>query len=76
MEIDTEIFESFMKSVTERLTRQEKMIQMLVDDLNERNKDGKLYIRGERMYDSIHLATIPYIRTTALYQTATYLLLP
>ena len=29
MEIDTEIFESFMKSVTERLTRLEKMIQML-----------------------------------------------
>ena len=55
MEIDTEIFESFMKSVTERLTRLEKMIQMLVDDLNERNKDGKLYIRGERMYDSIEL---------------------
>ena len=55
MEIDTEVFENFMKTVTERLSRQEKMIQILVDDLNERNKDGKLYIRGERMYDSIEL---------------------
>ena len=55
MEIDTEIFENFMKTVTDRLTRQEQMIQILVDDLKERNKDGKLYIRGERMYDSIEL---------------------
>ena len=55
MEIDTEIFENFVKAVTDRLTRQEQMIQILVDDLKERNKDGKLYIRGERMYDSIEL---------------------
>ena len=55
MELDKETFELFMKVVTERLGRQEKMIQILVDDLNERNKDGKLYIRGERMYDSIEL---------------------
>ena len=55
MEIDTEIFENFMKTVTDRLTRQEQMIQILVDDLKECNKDGKLYIRGERMYDSIEL---------------------
>ena len=55
MEIDTEIFENFMKTVTDRLTRQEQMIQILVDDLKERNNDGKIYIRGERMYESIEL---------------------
>ena len=55
MEIDTEVFENFMKAVTERLSRQEKMIQILIDDLKERNKEGKLYIRGERMYNSIEL---------------------
>lgn len=72
MEIDTEIFESFMKSVTERLTRLEKMIQMLVDDLNERNKDGKLYIRGERMYDSIELQKTLLMgkRTLQRYRTS------
>ena len=58
MEIDTEVFENFMKAVTERLSRQEKMIQILIDDLKERNKEGKLYIRGERMYDSIELRKI------------------
>ena len=45
MEIDTEIFENFMKTVTDKLTHQEQMIQILVDDLKDRNKDGKLYIR-------------------------------
>ncbi len=55
MEIDTEIFENFVKTVTDKLTRQEQLIQILVDDLKDRNKDGKLYIRGERMYDSIEL---------------------
>ena len=72
MEIDTEIFENFMKAVTERLSRQEKMIQMLVDDLNERNKDGKLYIRGERMYDSIELQNTLLMgkRTLQRYRTS------
>lgn len=72
MEIDTDIFESFMKSVTERLIHQEKMIQMLVDDLNERNKDGKLYIRGERMYDSIELQKTLLMgkRTLQRYRTS------
>ena len=55
MELDREVFEKYMKAVTERLSRQEKMIQILIDDLKERNKEGKLYIRGERMYNSIEL---------------------
>ena len=72
MEIDTEVFENFMKTVTERLSRQEKMIQILVDDLNERNKDGKLYIRGERMYDSIELQKTLLMgkRTLQRYRTS------
>lgn len=72
MEIDTEIFENFMKAVTERLSRQEKMIQILVDDLKERNKDGKLYIRGERMYDSIELQKTLLMgkRTLQRYRTS------
>lgn len=72
MEIDTEIFENFIKAVTERLNRQEKMIQMLVDNLNERNKDGKLYIRGERMYDSIELQKTLLMgkRTLQRYRTS------
>ena len=58
MELDREVFEKYMKAVTERLSRQEKMIQILIDNLKERNKEGKLYIRGERMYDSIELRKI------------------
>ena len=58
MELDREVFEKYMKAVTERLSRQEKMIQILIDDLRERSKEGKLYIRGERMYDSIELRKI------------------
>ena len=58
MELDREVFEKYMKAVTERLSRQEKMIQILIDDLKERNKEGRLYIRGERMYDSIELRKI------------------
>lgn len=55
MELDREVFEKYMKAVTEKLSRQEKMIQILIDDLRERSKEGKLYIRGERMYNSIEL---------------------
>ena len=55
METGSETLEMFMKTVTDRLNRQEELIQILVDDLKERNKDGKLFIRGERMYDSIEL---------------------
>ena len=58
MELDREVFEKYMKAVTEKLSRQEKMIQILIDDLRERSKEGKLYIRGERMYDSIELRKI------------------
>ncbi len=58
MELEREVFEKYMKAVTEKLSRQEKMIQILIDDLKERNKEGKLYIRGERMYDSIELRKI------------------
>ena len=58
MELDREVFEKYMKAVTERLSRQEKMIQILIDDLKERNKEGRLYIRGERMYDSIEIRKI------------------
>ena len=50
METGSETLEMFMKTVTDRLNRQEELIQILVDDLKERNKDGKLFIRGERMY--------------------------
>ena len=55
METGSEALERLMKAVTDRLNRQEELIQILVDDLKERNKDGKLFIRGERMYDSIEL---------------------
>jgi hypothetical protein len=58
MELEREVFEKYMKAVTEKLSRQEKMIQILIDDLRERSKEGKLYIRGERMYDSIELRKI------------------
>ena len=45
---------------------------MFVDDLNERNKDGKLYIRGERMYDSIELQKTLLMgkRTLQRYRTS------
>ena len=70
-DMDAEAFEMFVKSVTERLNRQEEMIKILVDDLRQRNKEGKLYIRGERMYDSQELQTLLLMgeRTLQRYRT-------
>ena len=70
--MDAEAFEMFVKSVTERLNRQEEMIKILVDDLKERNKEGKLYIRGERMYDSQELKKLLLMgeRTLQRYRTS------
>lgn len=71
MEMDRETFDQFVKVVTDRLNRQEELIKVLVDDLRERNKEGKLYIRGERMYDSMELQKMLMMgeRTLQRYRT-------
>ena len=69
--MDRETFDQFVKVVTDRLNRQEELIKVLVDDLRERNKEGKLYIRGERMYDSMELQKMLMMgeRTLQRYRT-------
>ena len=71
MELDRETFERTMAAVTERLDRQEQMIRLLVDELKERHSEGKLYIRGERMYDSKELERMLLMgkRTLQRYRT-------
>ena len=71
MELDRETFEQTMRAMTERLERQERLIQVLVDDLKTRHSQGKLYIHGERMYDSKELAQMLLMgeRTLQRYRT-------
>lgn len=72
MELDRETFEQTMRAMTERLERQERLIQVLVDDLKTRHSQGKLYIHGERMYDSKELAQMLLMgeRTLQRYRTS------
>ena len=72
MELDRETFEQTMRAMTEHLEHQERLIQVLVDDLKTRHSQGKLYIHGERMYDSKELAQMLLMgeRTLQRYRTS------
>jgi hypothetical protein len=72
MELDRETFEQTMRAMTEHLERQERLIQVLVDDLKTRHSQGKLYIHGERMYDSKELVQMLLMgeRTLQRYRTS------
>ena len=50
--LDRETFVNCMQKVMNRMGKQEKMLNILVDDLQERSKDGILFLRGERLYNN------------------------
>ena len=47
-----------MQKMINRMGQQEQLLKILVDDLQERNKDGNLYLRGERLYNNRDLVKI------------------
>ena len=53
--LDKDLFLDCMRSVVKRMQKQEQLIQLLVDDLNLRNHEGLLFLRGERMYSTQEL---------------------
>ena len=50
--LDKELFLDCMRSIVKKMNHQEQLIKILVDDLNMRNHEGMLYLRGERMYNT------------------------
>lgn len=69
--LDRETFVNCMQKVLNRMGQQEKMLKILLDDLQEQDKDGVLYIRGERLYDNQDLGKMlkMSIRTLQRYRT-------
>ena len=53
--LDKDCFMECMRSIVRKMNQQEKMIKLLVDDMNMRNHEGVLYLRGERMYSTQEL---------------------
>ena len=53
--LDKDFFLECMRSVIKKMNQQEQLIQMLVDDMNLRNHQGQLFLRGERLYSSQEL---------------------
>ena len=53
--LDKDSFMECMRSIVKKMNRQEQMIKLLVDDMNMRNHEGVLYLRGERMYSTQEL---------------------
>ena len=53
--LDKDCFMECMRSIVRKMNQQEKMIKLLVDDMNMRNHEGILYLRGERMYSTQEL---------------------
>jgi len=53
--LDKDCFMECMRSIVKKMNQQEKMIKLLVDDLNMRNHESVLYLRGERMYSTQEL---------------------
>ena len=53
--LDKDSFMECMRSIVKKMNQQEKMIRLLVDDLNMRHHEGMLYLRGERMYSTQEL---------------------
>ena len=53
--LDKDCFMECMRSIVRKMNQQERMIKLLVDDMNMRNHEGVLYLRGERMYSTQEL---------------------
>ena len=53
--LDKDCFMECMRSIVRKMNQQEKMIKLLVDDMNMRNHEGVLYLRGERRYSTQEL---------------------
>lgn len=50
--LDKDFFLECMRTVIKKINQQEQLMQLLVDDMNMRNHEGVLYLRGERMYST------------------------
>ena len=74
--LDRETFVNCMQKVMNRMGQQEKMLNILVDDLHERSKDGILFFRGERLYNNKDLGKMLKMSIRTLQRHRTNGLLP
>ena len=74
--LDKDTFVSCMQKMINRMGQQEQLLKVLVDDLQERNKDGTLYLRGERLYNNRDLVKILKTSMRSLQRYRTKGLLP
>jgi hypothetical protein len=65
-----------MQKMINRMGQQEQLLKILVDDLQERIKDGNLYLRGERLYNNRDLVKILKTSMRSLQRYRTKGLLP
>ena len=74
--LDKDTFVNCMQKMMNRMRQQEQLLKLLVDDLHERNKDGNLYLRGERLYNNRDLIKILKTSMRSLQRYRTKGLLP
>ena len=74
--LDKETFVYCMQKVMNRMGQQEKILNILVDDLQERSKDGILFLRGERLYNNKDLGKMLKMSIRTLQRHRTNGLLP
>ena len=74
--LDKDTFVNCMQKMINRMGQQEQLLKILVDDLQERNKDGNLYLRGERLYNNRDLMKILKTSMRSLQRYRTKGLLP
>ena len=74
--LDRETFVNCMQKVMNRMGQQEKMLNILVDDLHDRSKDGILFLRGERLYNNKDLGKMLKMSIRTLQRHRTNGLLP
>jgi len=74
--LDKDTFVNCMQKMISRMGQQEELLKILVDDLQERNKDGNLYLRGERLYNNRDLIRILKTSMRSLQRYRTKGLLP
>ena len=74
--LDKDTFVNCMQKMINRMGQQEQLLKILVDDLQERNKDGNLYLRGERLYNNRYLVKILKTTMRSLQRYRTKGLLP
>lgn len=74
--LDKDTFVNCMQKMINRMGQQEQLLKILVDDLQERNKDGDLYLRGERLYNNRDLVKILKTSMRSLQRYRTKGLLP